>query len=60
MPKADVRDPGQDALENHDRKMTEKAQEELRAYNMRAREIQGKNGPEASAKFEEEYNASND
>ena len=55
MPKADVRDPGQDALENHDRKMTEKAQEELRAFNMRAREIQAKNGPEARAKFEEEY-----
>ena len=55
MPKADVRDPGLDALENHQRKMQVEAQDELRKFNARARQIEAKEGGAARVKFEQEY-----
>lgn len=57
MPKADVRDPATDAVENHQRKMQEKAQVELQEFNARARQIEASQGPKARAQFEADYKA---
>ena len=57
MPKAEVRDPGTDALENHQRKMQAEAQEELRRFTARARKIEAEQGPAAREKFEADYKA---
>eukprot|EP00980_Cylindrotheca_fusiformis_P021510 scaffold8353_cov138-Cylindrotheca_fusiformis.AAC.41 len=60
MPKAEVRDPGVDAIENHQRKMQQQAQEELKAFTEKARQIEASEGPGARAKFEAEYKANQD
>jgi membrane-associated HD superfamily phosphohydrolase len=57
MPKADVRDPGLDALENHERKMQQQAQEELKQYTLKARQIEAAEGSAARDTFEETFKA---
>jgi hypothetical protein len=57
MPKAEVRDPGTDALENHQRKMQAEAQEELRRFTTKARQVEAQEGPAARETFEAEYKA---
>jgi hypothetical protein len=60
MPKADVRDPGMDAIENHQRKMQQQAQEELKEFSVRGRQIEASEGADARAKFEADYKANQD
>ena len=57
MPKAEARDPVKEALDIHEKKMEAKAQEELRAFTNKARQIEAKKGSAARAKFEQEYKA---
>ncbi|CAJ1953276.1 unnamed protein product [Cylindrotheca closterium] len=57
MPKADERDPASDALESHQRRMQQVAQEELRTFTEKARQIEVSEGPTARADFEEAYKA---
>ena len=55
VPKAEARDPAMEAFDEHDRRMTQKAQDDLRNFNLKARQIEAKHGEEARAKFEAEY-----
>ena len=57
VPKAEQRDPGTDAMLNHNRKMVAKEQAEIQAMNQKAREIEAKDGIKARIKFEKEYKA---
>ena len=55
VPKAEARDPIREAFDEHDRRMTQKAQEELRQFTLKARQIEAKHGEAAREKFEAEY-----
>lgn len=57
VPKAEQRDPGTDAMLNHDRKMAAKQQAEIQEMNQKARDIEAKEGIKARIKFEKEYKA---
>lgn len=57
VPKAEQRDPGMDAMINHQRKMVDKEQAELAAVTQKAREIESSQGEKARVKFEREYKA---
>jgi hypothetical protein len=55
MPKTKAQDPVQNAFDIHERKMMVEAQEELTAFQAKAREIERTKGPAARDEFEKEY-----
>ena len=57
LPKAEGRDPASEALMEHERRMVQKAQAELRERDRQAREIERTQGEAARVRFEKEYQA---
>uniref|UniRef100_A0A7S2YG67 Uncharacterized protein n=1 Tax=Entomoneis paludosa TaxID=265537 RepID=A0A7S2YG67_9STRA len=57
LPKAEDRDPGTDAMQEHERAMRSETQRELDEMASQAREIEKTQGPAARMKFEKDFKA---
>jgi hypothetical protein len=55
LPKAEARDPAVEAIQEHQRQMQQKAQDDLRRYTLKCRQIEAKEGEAARASFEQEF-----
>ena len=58
MPKAESKDPVEEAMNEHNRIMAQKQQAELKAFSAKCREIEAKKGEAARVQYEREYKES--
>lgn len=55
LPKAEARDPAVEAIQEHQRSMNQKSQDDLKKYTLKCRQIEAKEGEAARATFEQGY-----